>query len=171
MSITSKKPELLLLILPDADDAARYASACMARGFRVGVPATAEVILVSVANETQRVLRMQWTWGARPKRGAAHTMTDRPTMESGPCSVSRASSISTLQLPMASDCRLPRSPACLAAAASAGPPARAEHMTQAAEVGTYRGRFQKGSSGLQPTCIPGSDHPACGCGSRACCLA
>jgi hypothetical protein len=49
-------------------------------------------------------------------------MTERPMMDRGPCSVSTLSSISTWQLPDASDCKFPRSPACRVSAPSFGPP-------------------------------------------------
>jgi hypothetical protein len=53
-------PGLLLLVLPHADDAARHASTRMPRGPGVGVPAAAEVILISVAGKRSGVTHGGW---------------------------------------------------------------------------------------------------------------
>jgi hypothetical protein len=107
--------------------------------------ASAKVVLVRVTGANSYGCRMQMRTSKKPPRAGgvqgekgcvdsagshadsqttreADMMTERPMMDRGPCSVSTLSSISTWQLPDASDCKFPRSPACRVSAPSFGPP-------------------------------------------------
>jgi hypothetical protein len=129
--------ETASFIFFDADDTAGDARSCVPRCLGVRVPTEAQIVLVcmSATDCGQADRAKHFNTGLQ----GGYIMTERPTMDSGPCSVSSVSSISSVQLPWASDIKLPRSPACLQSAASRGPPESALPLEHGGVADEHRG--------------------------------